>query len=162
MSNREVLAQMTSFKAPLAASLACLISLSVACSRQSTGRVVRIADVGECSSQRDIILEVLPAGGLKLNSENQDREQLGSRLDEIFKTRAVRYLFVKGGPKVPFAEVAQVIDIAASHVDYVAVVTPSVMERATYKGGGCLSHDTSNDTCLNPRLPAGYITHTSQ
>jgi biopolymer transport protein ExbD len=149
---------MSSFKGPLAVPLVSLIVLSVGCSHPSTALMVRIADVGGCTDQRDIILEVLPHGGLKLNSENQKREELGPRLDDIFKNRVLRYAFIKGDPTVSFGEFAEVIDIAARHVDYVAVVTPSVVKRATYQGGSCLPHDRSKDTCLDPRLPAAYIT----
>jgi len=85
-----------------------------------------------------------------LNGENQKREELGSRLEDIFRTRFYRYLFVTGGPNVEFGEVAKVIDAAAAKVDYVAIVTPSVMKKATYREDG---------TCLDSNLPADYNGH---
>ena len=121
--------------------------------------MVRIAGIGRCSSLRDIVLEVLPGGGLKLNSENQKREELGRRLEDIFRTRVVRYVFVTGDPSVTFGEVAEVIDIAAKHADYVAIATPSVMKKATYQGGSCLRSEKNEDTCLDPKLPGDYIAH---
>lgn len=151
----------TTMAAPSAALLFVLSAL-IGCARPSTGLMVRIADTGPCGGQRDILLEVLPGGLVKLNAEDQNREELGRRLEDIFRTRVVRYVFVQGNPRVSAGAVAEVIDIARRHVDYVAVVTPSVMKGATYQGGDCLPHDERKDTCLNPRLPAGYITHTSQ
>jgi hypothetical protein len=153
---------MISMVAPFAALLFSLTGFSVGCSHKPTGLVVRIADVGRCSDLRDIILEVLPGGGLKLNSKNQKHEELERRLGDIFRTRAVRYVFVIGDPSLPFGEVAEVIDIAAKQADYVAIVTPSVMKKATYLGGGCLPSEKNKDTCLDPKLPVDYITHSDR
>jgi biopolymer transport protein ExbD len=139
----------------------CLTVIAVGCSRPSRGLLVRIARVGACSGPRDIILDVLPGGGLNLNSEYQKRAGLGDRLDNIFRTRVERYVFIEGDPNATFGEVAEVINIAARHVDYVSLVTPSIREKATYRGGGDVAHDDSEDTCLNPNLPVNYITHTT-
>ena len=47
------------------------------------------------------------------DQQRSDRPpQLGDRLDEIFKTRAERVVFVKGADDVEFQWVAQAIDIA--------------------------------------------------
>lgn len=122
--------------------------------------LVRIARIGRCSDLRDIVLEVLPGGGLKLNGENQRREDLGPRLEDIFRSRYYRYVFVRGGPNVSFGEVAEVIEIAARQVDYVAIVTPSVTRQATYQGNGCLPElDPGGGTCLDPNLPSDYHGH---
>jgi hypothetical protein len=44
-------------------------------------------------------------------------------------------------------DVVEVMRIAAKQVDYVVIVTPSVLRKATYKEDG---------TCLDPNLPPGY------
>ena len=112
--------------------------------------MVRIAGLRRCADVRRIVLEVLASGGLRLNSENERRDGLASRLEDIFKTRAYRYVFVTGDPNVSFGEVTKVSDIALKQVDYVAILTPSVISRATYRGDG---------TCLDPNLPAESIAH---
>jgi hypothetical protein len=49
-----------------------------------------------------------------------------------------------------FGEVAEVIDIASTHVDFVTLLTPTVMRAATYEEDGA---------CLDPNLPSEYIMH---
>jgi hypothetical protein len=140
---------MTSIATPFAALFFGLTAI-MGGAHTAAGLVVRIAGIGRCGDVRDIILEVLPGGGLRLNNQNQKREELGRRLEDIFTTRALRYVFVTSDPNVPFGEVVEVIDIAAKRVDYVAIVTPSVMKQATYLKDG---------TCLDPNLPRDYIAH---
>jgi biopolymer transport protein ExbD len=136
--------------APLAALLFGLTAFIASCSHPSTGLAVRLAGLGRCGDVRDVVLEVLPGGVLRLNSENQKRDELGHRLHDIFRTRAYRYVFVTGDPNVSFGEVAEVIEIASTQVDFVAILTPSVLRKATYQEDG---------TCLDPNLPADYIAH---
>ena len=47
-----------------------------------------------------------------INTEPTDEAELGPRLEEIFKTRAERVVFVKGDPDLEFQAVAKAIDIA--------------------------------------------------
>ena len=50
-----------------------------------------------------------------------------ARLDAEFKTRAEKVMFVKGDDNIPFADVANVIDIAhASGVDKVGLITAKI------------------------------------
>lgn len=97
---------------------------------------------------RDVVLKVLPHGVLTLNSEPQKLGNLGLRLDAIYETRYWKYVFITSDLDVPLRDVVEVIRIAAKHVDYVAIVTLSVLGQATYRGGG---------TCLDPNLPPGYL-----
>jgi hypothetical protein len=139
-------------RAVLAASsftaLLCLAGCAPGYSGATTWLFVRIAGLGHCGDVRDIVLEVLPGGILKLNRRDQKREELGRRLDDIFRTRFYKYVFVTADPDARFRDVADVIAIAAEKVDYVAIVTPSVMTKATYREDG---------TCLDPNLPPDYI-----
>ena len=83
-------------------------------------------------TDRTIVVQVLSASGgqrpkLKINQDDVNWEDLQSKLEAIFKTRAERVMFVKGDPDVPFMEVAQVIDIAhAAQVDKVGLITAKI------------------------------------
>jgi hypothetical protein len=111
---------------------------------------VRVAGLGRCGDVRDVVLHVLPNGGLTLNEQLQKRKELGRRLDAIYETRWSKHVYVASDPNVAFSDVLEVIRIAAKHVNYVVVVTASVLKQATYRGNG---------TCLAPNLPSGYPSH---
>jgi biopolymer transport protein ExbD len=52
---------------------------------------------------------------------------LGSRLEDIFKTRNDRIMFVKGDDSLPFSEVASIIDIAkGAGVDKIGLITQKI------------------------------------
>jgi biopolymer transport protein ExbD len=82
---------------------------------------------------RTVVVQVLlgAEGGkpkLKINQEDVTWDNLGSRLTDIFKTRAERVMFVKGDPDVVFQDVAQVIDIARGTevIDKIGLVTAKI------------------------------------
>lgn len=81
---------------------------------------------------RTIVVQVIDHGpgqapGLKINSDDVAWDALQNRLTDIFKTRAEKVMFVKGDDNVPFADVANVIDIAhASGVDKVGLITAKI------------------------------------
>jgi hypothetical protein len=77
---------------------------------------------------------LMPNGRLRLNNAQFDRNRLGARLNEIFKTRAVWLLFLVPDPGVPFQVLVETIATAQEHVDYVALITPSVE-----KSRGCIA-----------------------
>jgi len=83
-------------------------------------------------TDRTIVVQVITAGAgqrarLKINQDDATWEDLQSKLEAIFKTRAERVMFVKGDPEVPFMEVAEVIDIAhAAQVDKVGLITAKI------------------------------------
>ncbi len=59
-----------------------------------------------------------------INTEQTDPTRAGDRLQEIFKTRAERVVFVKGDPDLDFRDVAQAIDIAhGAGIDKVGLMT---------------------------------------
>jgi biopolymer transport protein TolR len=59
-----------------------------------------------------------------INTEQTDPTRAGDRLQEIFKTRAERVVFVKGDPNLDFRDVAQAIDIAhGAGIDKVGLMT---------------------------------------
>ena len=63
----------------------------------------------------------------QINSEPVVEANLQSRLEEIFKTRAERVVFVKGDPGLEFRYVARAIDIAhGAGIDKVGLMTAKV------------------------------------
>jgi biopolymer transport protein TolR len=64
------------------------------------------------SDTRTVVITVDGNHSLLINSEGSDYDKLGGRLEEIFKTRAERVVFVKGDPSLEYSWVAKVIDIA--------------------------------------------------
>ena len=78
---------------------------------------------------RTIVVSVDRTGGLKINQEPTTLAALGPRLEDIFKTRNERVMFVKGDPDVSFGYVAEVIDVAkGAGIDKVGLITKSIEE----------------------------------
>jgi biopolymer transport protein TolR len=83
-------------------------------------------------ADRTIVVQLLDRGpaqapGLKINQDDATWENLQGRLTDIFKTRAEKVMFVKGDDNIPFADVANVIDIAHSAgVDKVGLITAKI------------------------------------
>jgi biopolymer transport protein TolR len=76
---------------------------------------------------RTVVVQVDKNHKLLINQEESTYETLGARLEEIFKTRAERVVFVKGDPDVEFQWVAKAIDIAkGAGLDKVGLMTPKM------------------------------------
>ena len=81
----------------------------------------------QAADVRTVVVSVDQDHKLKINQEESNYEKLGARLEEIFKTRAERVIFVKGDPAVEFQWVAKVIDIAkGAGLDKVGLMTPKM------------------------------------
>ncbi len=79
------------------------------------------------SDQRTVVIVVDKNHNYSVNNEPQAEEKLGDRLQEIFKTRAERVVFVKGDPELDFMWVAKAIDIAhGAGIDKVGLMTAKV------------------------------------
>jgi biopolymer transport protein TolR len=82
------------------------------------------------SDQRTVVIVVEKEGErakYSINNEPQVEDKLGDRLQEIFKTRAERVVFVKGEPSLDFQYVAKAIDIAhGAGIDKVGLMTAKV------------------------------------
>ena len=79
------------------------------------------------ADQRTVVISVAKDKSLMINTEATDEVKLGPRLEEIFKTRAERVVFVKGDPDLEFQTVAKVIDIAKGvGIDKVGLMTPQM------------------------------------
>jgi biopolymer transport protein ExbD len=78
---------------------------------------------------RTVVIVIDRNGGFALNQEPVQKELLGTRLEQIFKTRAERVVFVKGDPDLEFQVVAEAIDIAkGAAIDKVGLMTPKIEE----------------------------------
>ncbi|MBK9167381.1 MAG: biopolymer transporter ExbD [Bryobacterales bacterium] len=79
------------------------------------------------ADQRTVVVTINADRSMMINQEATEESMLGGRLEEIFKTRAERVIFVKGDPNLEFEAVAKVIDIAkGAGIDKVGLMTPGV------------------------------------
>jgi biopolymer transport protein TolR len=77
------------------------------------------------SDLRTVVIVIEKDKSMKINQDPVEVANLGPRLEEIFKTRAERVVFVKGDPDLEFATVATAIDIAhGAGIDKVGLMTP--------------------------------------
>ena len=77
------------------------------------------------ADQRTVVIVINKDKSIEINNEATTEDRLGQRLEEIFKTRAERVVFVKGDPDLEFAPVAKAIDIAhGAGIDKVGLMTP--------------------------------------
>lgn len=76
---------------------------------------------------KTIVVQVTAAGKVLINQDETTWDQLGPRLEDIFKQRAEKVAFVKGDDSVDFMEVARAIDIMrASGIEKVGLITAKV------------------------------------
>ena len=93
----------------------------------------------DASDQRTVVVVIDKNNKMAINNESVDdgarargvtvEAFLGSRLEEIFKTRAERVVFVNGDPDIDFLWVAKAIDVAhGAGIDKVGLMTAKMME----------------------------------
>ena len=76
---------------------------------------------------RTVVIVIDKQKHMKLNQEDIDMARLGPRLEEVFKTRAERVVFVKGDPDLEYQTVAEAIDVAkGAGIDKIGLMTPQV------------------------------------
>lgn len=79
---------------------------------------------------RTVVVSIDAGRNIKINQDAVDVRMLGSRLEDIFKTRNDRVIFVKGDPTLPFVEVARIIDIAkGAGIDKIGLITEKLEEQ---------------------------------
>ena len=79
------------------------------------------------SDQRTVVISIDADHKMMINAEATDENNLGRRLEEIFKTRAERVVFVKGDPSIEFSWVSKAIDTAhGAGIDKVGLMTAKV------------------------------------
>lgn len=73
---------------------------------------------------RTIVVSIDAGKNIKINQDAVDKRMLGSRLEDIFKTRNERVMFVKGDATLQFGEIAEIIDIArGAGIDKIGLIT---------------------------------------
>ena len=73
---------------------------------------------------KTVVVQVFQNNKLKINQEDTNWDQLGPRIEQIFKERAEKVAFVKGDNDVQFQEVARAIDIMrGAGIDKVGLIT---------------------------------------
>src|ERR1043166_3705348 len=81
---------------------------------------------------RTIVVQLIDRGagsepGVKINTDDATWDNLEGRLTDIYKQRAEKVMFVKGDDSIPFANVANGIDIAhAAGVDKGGLITAKI------------------------------------
>ena len=76
---------------------------------------------------RTVVIVIDKDKKMHINNEDTDMQKLGPRLEQIFKTRAERVVFVKGDPDLEYQAVAQAIDVAkGAQIDKIGLMTPKV------------------------------------
>jgi biopolymer transport protein TolR len=78
-------------------------------------------------TDRTVVIIIDKDKKMHLNNEDTDEQKLGARLEQIFKTRAERIVFVKADPDLEYETVAKAIDIAkGAAIDKIGLMTPKV------------------------------------
>ena len=74
-----------------------------------------------------VVVQVNKDTSMEINGQPVKEPDLQSRLEDIFKTRATKVVFVKGDPDVDYRYVARAIDDAkGAGLDKVGIMTPKV------------------------------------
>ena len=74
-----------------------------------------------------VVVEVKKDTSMEINGQPVKESDLQNRLEDIFKTRATKVVFVKGDPDVDYRYVARAIDDAkGAGLDKVGLMTPKV------------------------------------
>lgn len=74
-----------------------------------------------------VVVEVKKDQSIEINGQPVSEKDLTTRLEDIFKTRATKVVFVKGDPNIDYRYVAQAIDDAkGAGLDKVGIMTPKV------------------------------------
>ena len=76
---------------------------------------------------KTIVVQVTAGGKVLINQDETSWDQLGPRLEDVFKQRADKIAFVKGDDAVEFMDVAKAIDIMrGAGIDKVGLITAKV------------------------------------
>ena len=74
-----------------------------------------------------VVVEVKKDGAIEINGQPVAEKELTAKLEDIFKTRATKVVFVKGDPDLDYQQVAKAIDDAkGAGLDKVGIMTPKV------------------------------------
>jgi biopolymer transport protein TolR len=77
--------------------------------------------------QRTIVVSIDGQRSISINQQPVTVGDLGQRLVDIFKNRNDHIMFIKGDPKLPFQDVAEVIDISkGAGADKIGLITKAI------------------------------------
>lgn len=77
--------------------------------------------------QRTIVVSIDGQRALSINQQPVTVGDLGQRLVDIFKNRNDHIMFIKGDPKLPFQDVAEIIDISkGAGADKIGLITKAI------------------------------------
>lgn len=77
--------------------------------------------------QRTIVVSIDAQRSLSINQQAVTVGDLGQRLVDIFKNRNDHIMFIKGDPKLPFQDVAEIIDISkGAGADKIGLITKAI------------------------------------
>jgi biopolymer transport protein TolR len=80
-------------------------------------------------NNRAIVVTIDASRQLAINQQPINVQDLGSKLEDIFKNRSDHIIFVKGDPTLTFGAVAQIIDIAkGAGADHIGILTKEMEE----------------------------------
>jgi len=80
--------------------------------------------------ERTIVVSIDAQGAVSINQQPVAIGDLEQRLVDIFKNRNDHILFIKGDPKLPFQDVAELIDISkGAGADKVGLITKAIEEQ---------------------------------
>jgi len=87
------------------------------------------SQVNQAVLNQTIVVTINAYRQIKINQDVVDIHLLGSRLEDIFKTRSERVMFVQGDPTLAFGDVAEIIDIAkGAGIDKIGLITKNLEE----------------------------------
>ncbi|HUU12320.1 MAG TPA: biopolymer transporter ExbD [Terriglobia bacterium] len=89
------------------------------------------AEPNEELLRRTVVVSIDATRRIQINIELVDLRTLGPRLEDIFKTRSDRVMFIKGDPTLPFGEIAQIVDIAkGAGIDKIGLITKELGQQS--------------------------------
>jgi biopolymer transport protein TolR len=78
----------------------------------------------DSENSRTVVISINKDHSMLINQEPTTEQAMGARLEDIFKTRAERVVFVKGDPDLEYQFVARAVDIAhGAGIDKVGLMT---------------------------------------
>ncbi len=78
-------------------------------------------------ANKTVVVSIDQAGSIKINQDEVELRYLGDRLQEIFKTRNDRTMFVNADPQLLYKDVVEVIDVSkGAGVDKIGLMTEQI------------------------------------
>ena len=117
---------------PLIDILLVLLTIFMIMAEQQKGLDARIPQPATApaaeTSPGPIVIEVRSGGELLINQVPVAWDQLGRRLEEIFKERATKVAFLRGDAPLEFAQVARALDVIHGAGISVALLTTGLAQ----------------------------------